>query len=305
MRHTLSRTALAAAIRSTFADPSALSAALDTPPALPDDLESWLARLMLLSGVPFTYLVPDERMLPPESIRFFYVDMNWVDALVDGALSPARNPSATFGTAAMNLDRVLVPIARAQAAGATGAVRADKLGAAAPPVSLQVVSGFLLRSALVAQYPGIGVNAYPKGGTPDDPVATLLTLLRWETLGPQSDTLLCLVDGDAYRVDVHEPAEHLHYGIDAYADDDGAIAAAKAFHTFTRDPETGAVTIAEDGTSTDLSGYFRSDAPRTLRVGDVAALIAAQSGAGGLDSAELGFELTEGVGVVKFVEEGA
>ena len=48
---------------------------------------SWLSRLRLLEGVPFPYIVPSEGMLPNESIRFFHVDRNWLDALVDGALS--------------------------------------------------------------------------------------------------------------------------------------------------------------------------------------------------------------------------
>jgi len=54
---------------------------------VPLDLRQRLARLRLLESVPFAYLVPDSLLLPPESIRFFYVDRNWTDALVEGALS--------------------------------------------------------------------------------------------------------------------------------------------------------------------------------------------------------------------------
>jgi hypothetical protein len=54
---------------------------------------------MVLHGVPFNYLVPDEGMPSPESIRFFYLDMNWVDALLDGAFSIGRNLSAASPTA--------------------------------------------------------------------------------------------------------------------------------------------------------------------------------------------------------------
>ena len=38
---------------------------------LPDSVVDWLARLRLLCNVPFAYLVPDHRLLPTESIRFF------------------------------------------------------------------------------------------------------------------------------------------------------------------------------------------------------------------------------------------
>ena len=50
-------------------------------------ITDWLSRLRLLDGVPFPYIVPSEGMLPSESIRFFHLDRNWLDALVDGALS--------------------------------------------------------------------------------------------------------------------------------------------------------------------------------------------------------------------------
>ena len=54
---------------------------------VPGELRRFLARLRLLNGVPFSYLVPDADLLPIESIRFFYVDRAWTDALVQGALS--------------------------------------------------------------------------------------------------------------------------------------------------------------------------------------------------------------------------
>ena len=54
---------------------------------LPDNVRTWLARTRLLEGVPFAHLVPDSELLPPESIRFFYLDREWTDVLVQGALS--------------------------------------------------------------------------------------------------------------------------------------------------------------------------------------------------------------------------
>ena len=54
---------------------------------VPRELRGWLARLRLLQGVPFSYLVADAELLPKESIRFFYLDRAWTDALVQGALS--------------------------------------------------------------------------------------------------------------------------------------------------------------------------------------------------------------------------
>lgn len=47
----------------------------------------FIARLALLDNIPFQYLVPDERLLPQESLRFFHIDNNWIRALIDGVLS--------------------------------------------------------------------------------------------------------------------------------------------------------------------------------------------------------------------------
>lgn len=50
-------------------------------------LKEWLAKLAALRPLPFNYLVPDEAMLAPESLRFFDMDNDWVDALLAGAFS--------------------------------------------------------------------------------------------------------------------------------------------------------------------------------------------------------------------------
>ncbi|GCE02244.1 hypothetical protein [Embleya hyalina] len=52
-----------------------------------EGVRAWLDRLRLLEIATFDNLVPDTRMLPQESIRFFHVDPEWIRAAVDGALS--------------------------------------------------------------------------------------------------------------------------------------------------------------------------------------------------------------------------
>ena len=53
----------------------------------------WLTRRRALKNIPFQYLVPTEDALPPETIRFFHIDRNWIDALIDGCLSVALTTS--------------------------------------------------------------------------------------------------------------------------------------------------------------------------------------------------------------------
>lgn len=298
-------------IEAKFADPEAIAGALGGI-QVPADIASWLGRLLTLTGVPFSYLVPDERMLPPESIRFFRLNDNWVGALLDGAFSLGRNLTAKAGGASANLDQVLIAPVAAQAR-AAAPVR-PRAGAAAPaPVAAQgdpapvAWTGFLLRSLVVADYPGLGVNVYPEGGTPDDPNPVLLPVRRLDRLGAGGDTLLCLVEGDAYRVDVHEAPELLHYGIDNYRPPAGNAAptAKKSLHTFTVDAD-GTIQLSANPTTTlDIGASFRTRSPRVLRLDAVAAQIAAANKVARIDAAELGFEMTEGVGMVSFTNRGA
>lgn len=52
---------------------------------------SWILDRMYLVNIPAHYLISDPTHLPPESLRFFHIDGNWVDAMVDGALSIANH----------------------------------------------------------------------------------------------------------------------------------------------------------------------------------------------------------------------
>ena len=111
--------------------------------------------------------------------------------------------------------------------------------------------------------PGLGVNVYPKGSTPSDKELILLPVCRLDRLGPAGDTLFCLVHGEAYRVDVHEAPELLHYGIDGYqppAAAGQAPAAEKELRTFTRGPD-GTITIGADTVPVQIGASFRTRSP--------------------------------------------
>lgn len=148
--------------------------------AMPQTLVHWLDRLRLLEGVPFNYLVPDERMLPRESIRFFLIDQLWVDALIDGALSIGRATSADY---------------RNDQAGQFGA----------PPDPSRAITGVVLRSAAVSGWPSLLADAYDHDGTQ-------LEHLRGERLGP--DVAIHLFAGVLGSVALHLPPEALHFGAD-------------------------------------------------------------------------------------------
>lgn len=307
-------------IEAMFADPASIAGALGDI-RVPADIAAWLGRLVTLAGVPFGYLVPDEAMLPPESIRFFRLDETWIRSLLDGAFSLGRNLTAAASGASANLDRVLLGPVAAQARAA--APRRRRTGTSAPAaVTANGAStastpdtawtGFLLRSRVVSDYPGLGVNVYPRGKTPDNAATELMQVLRLDRLGPVGDTLLCIVEGDAYRVDVHEAPELLHYGIDTYTLPSGnaAPAATKELHTFTRASD-GTITLSKI-VDVDIGSNFRARSPRVLDLtglaGTLTAKNAAATGAGTpvpIDAALMGFAMTEGVGMVSFINGDA
>jgi hypothetical protein len=327
------RRRLIAGIGEAFGSPDRLGQMLsgtDVPPTI----AAWLGRLHTLSGVPFRYLVPDEAMLPPESIRFFRLDSAWMEALLDGAFSLGRNLSAE-SNASMNVDAAVrvevVSQSRRAAPLRTRRTVPSKTTTVAASISTSTTSaasvnataagnatatpwtGFVLRSSVVSAYPGLGVNVYPKGHTPDDKGATiiLLPIRRFERLGDTSDTLVCLVEGEAYRVDIHEAPEALHYGIDDYIPAKPAVppapptplSATKVLRLFTE--VNGTVTFTGATSSVAVADSFRTGSPRVLMMTAMQAHIATANPGTTVTSAQMGFEMTEGVGMVSFVNQGA
>jgi len=207
------------------------AAVLGAAPDLPDDVGRWLARLCLLHDLPFNALVPDARMLPAESVRFFVIDQNWLDSLVDGALSVAAVAAVEAALVALHRPGL-------QAAGRGRA--AASAGSLAPPVW----TGLLLRSAAVAGWPGLSVIGYPDAGPASRPGAgpasrpgagpasrsgagpasrsgagpaaapdgaEPLPLLRIDR--PAPSVLIAIFDGFVRRVEIAEPARGLHFGV--------------------------------------------------------------------------------------------
>lgn len=167
----------------------------------------WLGRLMLLTPVPFTHLVPDARMLPPESLRFFHTDPNWLDALISGALGIGAQSSRDTLQ-----DAVVAAAVRAKAANAAARHRDRERDAEPgdPDASLGRVCGLLLRSALVSGWPHLAVRAVDVAGA-------ALPVLRMDHLSPT--VLLCLFNGVPATVELAEPQEGFRFGVE----DDGLI----------------------------------------------------------------------------------
>lgn len=158
----------------------------------------WLARTALLFAVPFDNLIPDARMLPLESIRFFHVDENWIASLLDGALSVGIQSSrdALFARALRGTlhDEVFARMRRVH----------DPAATPDPPLHM---AGFVLRSAVVAGWPGMQVKAW-SAADPQMP----MTPLRLDRVS--SSTLLAIFPDVPVRIAFDEPYEGLVFGFD-------------------------------------------------------------------------------------------
>ena len=300
------------AIETTFADPAAISDALGDV-AVPADIAAWLGRLLTLAGVPFGYLVPDEAdaaagvdpLLPPRRELGAGAARRRVQPRA--ATSPPR-PAAPAPTLDRALSRPVPASARAAAPLRPRAAwpRPTRSRSATPPGPASCCA-----PASSPTTPGLGVNVYPKGSTPDDKDPVAAAGPRLDRLGPHGDTLFCLVHGDAYRVDVHEAPELLHYGIDDYKPQPRGRRRPRRRRSCAPSParQDGTVTLGADRRPVPIgSGLPRPARRGCCRLTDAGAHVArdGQPEPGRrLDSAQMGFAMTEGVGMVSFSNRDA
>jgi hypothetical protein len=209
------------ALRDRMSNPSQVD---NTQPeaGMPPYMESFLAHLRLLVGVPFNYLIADERLLPDESIRFFYIDRSWTDRLVDGAISVGKIGSreqAHHQAHAPALNQQLDLTERIVRSLQRGINNFATLKAAndqnTTPAS--IVTGFLLRSQAVSGWPQMDVRAYsqdiPEPFDASDPKASSLQLLtlRLELLSPS--IMIALFQGVPQLVILEEPHHGIQFGV--------------------------------------------------------------------------------------------
>ncbi len=246
------------ALRERMSDPE--QTAPDAPvPDLPPYAVAFLAHLRLLIGVPFDYLVPDPRMLPDESIRFFHLDRSWTDRLVDGVFAVGKigtREQAHHQAAATDIEARLDEAEPGVRPLQRGLGTLQEPAATAEADAGQPITGLLLRSALVSGWPHMEVCAYAEG--------VKLTLLRLERLAPS--VLIALFAGVATRISLEEP----HHGIQF-----GASGTTEQLSVLRRRPDG-----KQSGPSETLGGSVETQTPEfplglrdeSLRVVEIAAL---------------------------------
>jgi len=236
----------------------------------PKGVEDWFDDLCDLRGVPFEYLVPDERLLPSESLRFFRVDARWVKCLVDGAYSIGR---VTEGDRRREMRR----------SGDSPVGGADRL-----------ITGFLLRSSVVSGWPDLLVDGYSHVVKHRDFQRSediRLDLARMDRLSP--NVLLCLFHGEVKAVDIHLKPEAMRFGLDA------PTGTPPKFHKTLRDKATG-----EESQGRTIDVPWKDEGKGVINIGQIALDMQSIQSRTLFTSAPFALQMIEGVQKVRFTQEG-
>jgi hypothetical protein len=196
--------------------PTGDSAASDSePPKFPITVENWLGQAMLLYGVPFQYLVPDEKMLPRESIRFFYLNPEWIECLLQGACSVGRRQETDelaeqrLRASFFEVSEILACKLRSDAKQAAERRREGQVKETSEQPTLHwPLSGYLLRSTVVESW--IGLESVAQGVDQANKQLGELQILRMDRLAP--DVLLCIYNGKVTQIEIEQPSEAVHFG---------------------------------------------------------------------------------------------
>lgn len=253
--------------------------------ALPAELREWLVRLRLLDGVPFAYLVADSDLLPPESIRWFYVDRRWTDALVQGALAVGTVNSDDRTQLTNQYPQVRDELDNEER-NRRRVPGSDRYAGDTGPIS-----GFLLRSRAVSGWPALHVRAFSIDPGPAADEARIpedqpgrMRLLRLERLAPA--VLLCLFDGVPSVVHLEEPRQGVQFGFDpAEGGSNGELSA-------TLRPRDATTFDYLPGPPVDVP--FRAGAAGVVDIQELERRLAGRVGSGaadGLDSSEYALQL--------------
>lgn len=169
----------------------------------------WVKKKLALQDIPYVYLFPDPAVLPMEALRTFYVDENWTDALIDGALSIANHSTLEND-----------PVKREIRLGINHYLSQAQEKPSTTDLSWRPRWGLVMRSKVVEAFPNLRIaRALQKGGgasqNPEKPAA-FVTLAADTLIYYQPDTPE--VNDDAALV-ISQPFHHQRFSIGDELDD--------------------------------------------------------------------------------------
>lgn len=172
-----------------------------------------LVQYSLLNHIPLHYLIPEESMLPKETLRFFYIDENWLYSLIEGALGSGVQSSQDVHF--KNLIKIIV---NQELLDKVPKYRNAKFNLDSPDdeanIDNKYKTGVLIRSCIISEYAGANIKAFKISGDKEQ----LMNILRIDRLTPE--ILLVIFQGVPDKILISSPAQGLHFCIPDEADID-------------------------------------------------------------------------------------
>ncbi|MFN0013133.1 MAG: hypothetical protein ACKVU2_01175, partial [Saprospiraceae bacterium] len=160
------------------------NATAEDDPLVQGRITKWLKQYETLQNIPFHYLVPQENLLPEESIRFFRLAPRWIATLQHGALGVGGDFSG---------------------------------GKAIVPTKAPDRWGFFLRSRVVMEFPKLRIEGFSTRKTNQEdrsgPIAPS------EVRKMNENILLVLFDSTIQTVDIFLDPSNLYFGFKEEAGD--------------------------------------------------------------------------------------
>ncbi|EHK22038.1 uncharacterized protein TRIVIDRAFT_180219 [Trichoderma virens Gv29-8] len=213
----------------------------------------WILDKMYLSTIPTQYLVTDPSHLPAESLRFFHLDPNWLDAFLDGALSVGNHLENRFDSARTAIKHLINRYLRSPLP-ATGQP---------PPVPTY---GFILRSDLISHYPDLRVEVEYD---PPRANSAMPSILRQANVA--DGVLMCLLDASPHGTQPNsrlkslkftQPPHQQSFAVGAQLDDEELHTSYRRIyttydgHSDKSDPLCNDEVLKKDSVATDVQPIF-------------------------------------------------
>lgn len=242
-----------------------IAAYIDTENPFPEGIINWLSELVLLENIPFNNLIADENLLPNESMRLFYLDKNWTNTLLDGALSIGIHSERD-----LLLQRAMNQIIRQKTN--------EKLGEA--NIIVGTISGLIIRSSIVTNYKDFKVIGFE-----DSDKTTEIKSLRKVRLS--SNILMVLFESVPQLIEIKTATENQVLAI--------------VNNKITLRSIENEVGQAIDKTVTLEQADFRNKEKRILNISALQQKIAQQFGKANLSPSEFAIQLTQSPTVFELV----
>ncbi|KAA2239606.1 hypothetical protein F0L74_25785 [Chitinophaga agrisoli] len=203
-------------------DPAAIQQQLDNiagsenaAPEIPQTITDWLGKLFLLEGVPVNYLIPHEDYLisregdtvAKEAVGTFYIDYEWIEALLGGALSIVASDDSVALLNMLKDGRFLPANIIVNKKNAPFIPSGEGQAVPLPATITGHITGYFIRSQLIAGWKGIKIFAK------DDTGAWMEHPLKIERLA--DDIQLCVFAGKVQQLQFIQPPEGIHFAVDA------------------------------------------------------------------------------------------